>query len=501
LTHQADPYLRLLTALQTPGSPTLDFRRNVAPWLGARAGVFLTSLRSAGSLSAMLQQGLLGGSAATAGFPFATGHAEGAIVLDTSDAAKARSFLDGQASHAGAHATSYRGVTYETSPAGVAFGLIRRLAVIGSDAGLRAVIDTTSGGGSLAASAGYVKLLAAAPAGALAHLYSNPSATSGGGEGEGIAGVLGSLTGNRQANVSLVPSPAAVTLDADTLAGAGSTATGGLISADPEAAAALDALPGESWLAVGVGDAASSLTGDVQALGALGSLAGSPAGGGEASSGSLSVASLLQGLLTPLKALGANTAQARRDYAGWMGSAGIFASGGSLLELKAAVVVDSKDAARSKAAVAQLGAQLRSGGASLRPASIPGVEAAVGVAIKGLPVVLDVAAGRGSDGHSKFVLGLGEASVSTALNPPSTLSGAAPRGAAAATLGDGIQPSLMLDFPTLLSLLEGVGLTEDPSIAKVVPYLRAATTLAGGGQSLGGGVDRLRLVLGLHQGG
>jgi hypothetical protein len=184
-----------------------------------------------------------------------------------------------------------------------------------------------------------------------------------------------------------------------------------------------------------------------------------------------------------------------------MGSAGIFASGGSRLELKAAVVVDSKDAARSKAAVAQLGAQLRSGGASLRPASIPGVEAAVGVAIKGLPVVLDVAAGRGSDGHSKFVLGLGEASVSTALNPPSTLSGAAPRGAAAATLGDGIQPSLMLDFPTLLSLLEGVGLTEDPSIAKVVPYLRAATTLAGGGQSLGGGVDRLRLVLGLHQGG
>ena len=57
----------------------------------------------------------------------------------------------------------------------------------------------------------------------------------------------------------------------------------------------------------------------------------------------------------------------------------------------------------------------------------------------------------------------------------------------------------MLDFPTLLSLLEGVGLTEDPSLAEFLPYLRAASTLAGGGRALGGEVERFRLVLGLHQ--
>ena len=36
LTHQADPYLRLLAALQTPGSGTPDFKRDIAPWLGPR---------------------------------------------------------------------------------------------------------------------------------------------------------------------------------------------------------------------------------------------------------------------------------------------------------------------------------------------------------------------------------------------------------------------------------------------------------------------------------
>ncbi len=75
---------------------------------------------------------------------------------------------------------------------------------------------------------------------------------------------------------------------------------------------------------------------------------------------------------------------------------------------------------------AKLAAQLRSGGASLRPISIPGTEAAVGIASSGLPVVLDIASARSASGRTKFVIGFGEASVAAALNPPSLLSSAAP---------------------------------------------------------------------------
>jgi hypothetical protein len=505
LTHQADPYLRLLGALQSPGSQQLRFAQDVAPWHRPHAGIFLTSLASADALTSLLQQGLLGGGAAGNGlFPFGAGGAQGAIVLDTSDAAKARSFLDGQAKRAGAHAAPYRGVSVQVNSSGVAFALVHRLAVIGSDAAVHSVIDTSQGASALASSSGYAKLLSAAPSGALAHIYANPAgATSSGGHQQGAGGLLGLLTGGRQANVSLLTTAGSLAIDADTLAsGSGS---GGLISNDPEAAQAFGELPAESWLALGLGHLGTSLSADVKGLGALASLGASGASPGvEAppSASSLNVKSLLGAMLAPLEVLGANNALARRAFASWMGAAGVFASGGSLLELKAAIVIASKNPALSKGAVGRLAAVLSSHGGTLRKVKIPGTDAAVGVALTGLPVVLDIADGRDSTGHTKFVLGFGEASVEAALHPTSVMAqGAAPRTAAATALGEGIQPSMVLDFPTVLTLLEGIGLTEDPTISKFVPYLRAVSTLAGGGRELGGEVQRFRLVLGLAHAG
>jgi hypothetical protein len=507
LTGQADPYLRLVQVLQAPGSPALSFKRDLAPWLGPRAGIFLSSLGSSSQLLSLLQQSLSGGSSSSAAFPFAAGGgsagegagtagaaaAQGAIVLDTSDAAKARSFLEGEARHAGAHTVAYRGISYQASAGGAAFGLVDRFAVIGSESGMRSVIDTTLGGPSLAGASGYAKLLAAAPSAALAHVYSN-GASSGSAQ-QGASGLLALLAGPREANISLVPAAGSLTVDADTLAG---SAAGGLLSSGSEGAQALGELPGESWLAVGLGQVGASLGEDVRGLRELASL-GSSGPEAPTSSVGLNVKGLLEGLLTPLSELGAPGAQARRDFASWMGSAGIFASGASLLELKAAVVIASKNPALSRAAVAKLAAQLRKAGGSVTPVSIAGADAAVGARLSGLPVELDIADGRDASGQTKFVLGIGQASVADALNPPSTLSGAAPYTAATSALGEGIKPSLTLDFPTLLSLIEGVGLIEDPTISKFVPYLRNVTTLAGGGHSLGGGVERFRLVLGLRQ--
>jgi Protein of unknown function (DUF3352) len=502
LTHQADPYLRLLGALQTPGSAQLSFARDVAPWLGPQAGVFLTSLPSSSTLPSQLAQGLLGSSTGSSRFAFGSSGAQGAIVMDTSDSAKASSFLSAQATKAGAHATSFHGVAYEVNSDGVAFGLIDRFAVIGSEAGLHGVIEATHGAGSLVHSSGYAKLLAAAPPDALAHIYANPAGLASSSTQElGLAGLLRGLAGAHEANVSLVPSATSLSLDADTLASGGTGAAGGLLAADPESAQALGELPGEAWLAIGLGHVGATLAQDTQELQGLTSLGTTLGGGASESTAGLSISGLVDGLMTPLRALGASTAQARREFASWMGSAGIFASGANLLELKGAVVISSKRPAASRAAVAELATQLRKTGAQISPASIPGTEAAVGARVSGLPVVLDIADGRDSAGQSKFVLGIGEASVQAALDPPSTLAVAAPRTAAAANLGEGIQPSMIVSFPTFLTLLEGIGLSEDPSIVKFVPYLRSATTLAGGGREVGGGIDRFRLVLGLQAGG
>jgi len=505
LTHQPDPYLRLLAALQTPGSPQLDYQRDVAPWLGPHAGIFLSSLGSSSSaLLSLLEQGLLG-SATTGAFPFSATGAQGALVLDTSDVSKARSFLDTQAGRAHAHATSYRGVSYRQTPSGIAFGVVDRLAVIGSESGMHGVIDTTLGGSSLARAGGYAKLLASAPADALAHLYTNPAAAGpspakGSHEEatpEGLQALLTLLAGTREADVSLVASGNSLTLDADTLASGPGNASGGLLAVDPHAASALAELPGESWLAIGLGHVGTTLSQDVQGLRTLGSLFGSGSEG-PTTGLSLSLGSIVQALTTPLGALASESAQARREFASWMGSGGIFASGAGLAELRGAVVIASKDPAASRAAVGELAEQLRKTGVSVSSASIAGTEAAVAVRLSGLPIALDVADGRDSNGQAKFVLGIGEASVQDALRPPGAFAGTAPDDAAAAALGEGTQPSVFVDFPTLVSLLEGLGLLEGSGISRYVPYLRSSTTLAGGGRKLTGEVERFRLVLGLQ---
>jgi hypothetical protein len=511
LTHQADPYLNLLGALQTPGSPALNFEKDVAPWLGARGGIFLSSLDASGEarigqLLSLLAKGRRGGTSAASSAPFGTNGVQGAIVLDTSDVARARSFLASQAKRAGAHASVYRGVSYQATVRGIAFGVVDRFAVIGSEPGIRSIVDTTLGGPSLARGAGYAKLLASAPSGVLAHLYMNGQALAARHEGsraQGLRGLVELLAGNRLLNTSLVPSTSSLALDADALASSSTAAPAGLLSSGSEGARALGELPGESWLAVGLGDVSHTLGADVQQLRSLASLASSFTGSGSSAqtSAGFSVNGLLDAILAPLSALGANSAAAARDYQSWMGSAGIFASGSGLLELRGAVVVASKNPALSRSAVGKLAADLRKRGGTVQAVSIAGTDASVAVRLAGLPLALSIADGRGANGQSKFVIGLGESSVAAALSPSSTLSGAASHAAAAATLGEGFQPSLIVDFPTLLSLLEGVGLGEDPTVSPLLPYLRSLTTLAGGSKVMGAGIERSRFVLGLQKTG
>jgi hypothetical protein len=505
LAHERDPYLRLLGALQTPGSPRLDFKRDLAPWLGAQAGIFASALGASGHLDLAPLfdplRGLLSGSNVT--FPFAArgggagaSATQGAIVLDTTDSHAAQSFLDVQARRAGARATSYRGVAYKATTDGVAFALVDRFAIIGSDPALHGVIDTAAGGASLARSSAYASLRAQAPAQALAHLYLGAGAIAGGGSGSlasAAPGLLALLTGGRTANVSLLPSRGSIALDLDTIASTPSAPTAGLLSPGAEGGRALGELPGDSYVAIGLG--ASTLSPFVQALRRL----LSPAAPTAPTAG-ISLQGLLGALLAPVSAMTENSAAARRDFQSWMGPGALFASGSGLVDLKAGLVISSKNPALSRAAVAKLAARLRSSGGSVRATSIPGTDAALSATLSGLPVELVIADGRDATGQTKFVIGLGEPSVAAALTPSSALSAASTYGAAGAALGEGLQPSLILEPPTLLSLLEGAGLSEDPTIAPILPYLRPLTTIAGGTKSLGSPVERLRLVLSLRGG-
>jgi hypothetical protein len=172
-------------------------------------------------------------------------------------------------------------------------------------------------------------------------------------------------------------------------------------------------------------------------------------------------------------------------------------SGSSILSLEAAVVITSKDPARSNEAITKLAQAYREAGGQTSPTSVSGTEAAMTVKLPDFPLTLTMAVGEG-----KFVFGLGPSSVQEALNPQSTLAGSPTYSAAASALGQGIQPSAAIEFRTLTGLIESLGLNQAPGFSGIASALTPLDTLAaGGGESLPGGVKRARVVLGLQPAG
>jgi hypothetical protein len=485
LTHLAEPYGSLAQALLSSESSHLDFKRDIEPWVGEEGGVFVTALdasklpKSATSAQALLEGGLSSAGAALGAGTFGSAGSEGAIVLDTSDVGKARSFLENRASEQGAHTTSYRGVSYEVSASGAAEGIVKDFAVIGSESGLKSVVDTSLGAASVTSAPGYSK----PPTNAIASAYVQPEAllkaihgTSGAaGQGVSLLGQL--LAGAQSASLSVTPTSNSISVQGEVHSAGGSTPLFG-----QEGAKALGELPGGSWLAAGVGSTgAANLP---RALSLLQSVASFGSSTVFASLGGPSIEKLFAALDSP-------KAKLQQDFGSWAGSGGMFVSGTGLTDLQAGLVISSNDPSASRAAVGKLAKLMQGAGAVVTSASIPGTDAAVSVKLQGFPAVIFIA-----DGQSKFVLGLGQASVEGALAPSSTLASSPAYSSATSTLGGGIEPSLIVEFPTLLGFLEGVGLTQSPGVSTLVPYFKSLGTLTAGATSQGG-VERFRVVLGL----
>ena len=515
LTGRQKPFEGFLKLLAGPTGKTPSYSKEVEPWLGPHAGVFLSAVdlaRAQGLLGGellkkALSEGLTGVEAALLGqgglsAALSSSAAQGALVLDTTDVDKARSFLEAQAHSAGAHNESYRGVTYQVSPDGVAEGVVHRFAVIGSEAGLKSVIDTAAGGPSLAGVATYTKLTSTAESGALANAYFSPeelarsAKTAGSGEeGSSILPLVEGLLGNPgQLYLSVIPSAGSVAIDLDTLPPASSTSSGSSsgessthsASASSSAgstsgAQVLSGLPGSAWLAIGIGDLGKTFAGNTQGLHALASLASG------VSLGNIS----LGAAFAPLSS---HALDVQRDLLSWMGATGVYVSGSSVLNLQAAVVIASKNPARSRAAVATLAQAYREAGGQTSPTSVPGTETAVTVKLPNFPLTLTLAYGQG-----KFVAGIGPSSVQEALSPQSTLAGTPNYNAAASALGQGIQPSALVEVHTLSGLIESLGLNETPGFSGFASAVAPLSAIAlGGGESLPGGVKRARVVLGLQ---
>ena len=497
LTHLAEPYGSLAQALLASAGGKPNFKSEISSWAGERAGVFVTSvnaskLPTSTSLQSLLEGGLSSLPSALGAGSFGSQGAQGAIVLQTSDVSGVRSFLQKRASEQHAQTTAYKGISLEVSPGGVASAIVKNFAVVGSQSGVHSVIDTSLGGAAITGASGYTK----PAADAIATVYAKPEALTGAIAGfakahkepetgsTGSSGVSGqglSLLGQLFAGAQTVSLTASAGENSLTLQGQIDSAGAMTPLFGPEGAQALGELPGTSWLAAGVGDTGANLPRAFALLQGVASFGTSTV---FSSFGGASIEKLFKALDSP-------KAKLQQDFGSWAGAGSMFVSGSSLFNLQAGLVIASKDPAASRTAVDKLAALMRSGGATVAHASIPGTDAAVSVKLQGFPAVIFIA-----DGAGKFVLGLGQQSIEGALSPSATLSTSPSYSTATTTLGGGIEPSLIVEFPTLLGFLEGIGLAQSPGVSNLVPYLKSLGTLTAGATSQGG-VQRFKVVLGL----
>ncbi|MGA9286236.1 MAG: DUF3352 domain-containing protein [Solirubrobacteraceae bacterium] len=490
LTHLAEPYGSLAQALLSSEGSHVEFKRDIESWVGKDAGLFLTSLdtsklpQSSSSLQTLLEGGLAGAASSLGADAFGSSATQGAIVLETSDVGGARSFLEKRAHEQGAHTASYRGVSYQVSSKGAAEGIVKDFAVIGSETGFKSVVDTSLGGATITSASGYAK----PPANAVASVYVRPEELtkaihgSGGVASQGISLVSQLFAGAESASVSVTPTSNSISLQGEIHSASGSTPLFG-----QEGAKALGEAPSGAWLAAGVGNVGG--TNLPRALALLHGVASFATSTVFASFGGQSIEKLFTAIDSP-------KANLQQDFGTWATSGSMFVSGTSLFNLQAALVIGSKEASASQAAVAKLGKLMRSGGAEVSNATVPGADTAVSVKLEGFPAVIFVANGVGSNGQAKFVLGLGQQSVQGALAPSSTLSTSPAYTSATTALGGGIEPSLIVEFPTMLGFLEGLGLTQSPGVSNLVPYFKSLGTLTAGASGQGG-VQHFKLVVGL----
>jgi hypothetical protein len=482
LTHLAEPYGSIAQTLLASAGGKPSFKSEISSWAGERAGMFVTSLNvnkstTSSSLQSLLQGGLSSLPSALGAGSFGPQGAQGAIVIQTSDVSGARSFLHKRADEQQARTTSYKGVSVDVSSTGVAEGIVKNFAVIGSESGVHAVIDTSLGGPAITTATGYVK----PPTNAIATIYAKPEALTRAIGGSGATGQGISLLSQLFAGAQTVSLAATATTNSIALQGEVHSAGGTTPLFGPEGAQALGELPGTSWLAAGVGDTGANLQ---RAFALLQSVASFGTSTVFSSFGGPSIEKLFKVLDSP-------RAKLQQDFGSWAGAGGMFVSGSGLFNLQAGLVIASKDPAASRAAVGKLAALMHSSGATVASASIPGTDAAASVKLQGFPAVIFIA-----DGGGKFVLGLGQQSVEGALSPSATLSTSPSYSTATASLGGGIEPSLIVEFPTLLGFLEGIGLTQSPGVSNLIPYLKSLGTLTAGATNQGG-VQHFKVVLGL----
>jgi hypothetical protein len=424
--------------------------KDIEPWLGDRVGVAVTALHNGQD-------------------------ADFVAVIASTDDDKAKATLDKMKGDAVDR--SYKGVDYRFDrKEKTAAALVEHRVVIGTEGGLKAVVDA-KGGDTLDESNGLSAVRSKVAQDRIGLFYLDV---------QGLLRTVAQTTGSdpqvgamlqsfssalpKTIGAALQAQPDALRIDAVSIGTPKSASTGG------SGADIVATLPGDSWLALGVANLGETVDRIVQTVAGAGGITG------------VGVNALL-GQFQKQTGL-----DLRKDVLGWMGDAGVFVGGTTTAELRGALVIKTTDPAKTKRTMAVLERFVRqdSGGAKITSLRFQGVDEGFTVRATNGPRI-DV--GLAGD---KFIVAVGNfRAFKEAIEPSGPLGSAPAFTAAAGELGNGLRPSFFFDFTQVTALLESFA-GDNPGFQQAKPYLDTFGAIVAGAKDEGSGVTRARFVVTLR---
>ena len=444
-----DPGAKIQQLIDDSGkSDDITFKDDVEPWVGSRVGFAITALHNGQN-------------------------ADYAAVIASKDDGKAEKLL---AKQKGTVKRSYKGTDYRfDAKEKTATALIDHRVVVATEGGLKAVVDA-KGKDHLADANGLTAVRSKVAQDRIGLFYLDvqgfvrtiaQQASSDPQVGALVQSFASAAP--RTLGAALQAQPDALRVDAVSI--------GTPKSATPSGSGAdiLATLPGSSWLGLGVADLGQTLDRVVQTVAGGGGITG------------VGVNALLEQFKKQ------TSLDLRQDVLGWMGDAGVFVGGTTRADLGGALVIKTTDPAKTKRTMAVLERYARqSAGTKVTSLHGQGIDDGFTARDQTGPAVHVALAG------DRFVVAVGGKDVlAQAISPAQQLGSAPAFTAAAGKLGNGLRPSLYLDFTQVAKLIESFAGT-DASFQKAKPYLDAFGAVVAGAKSEGSGVTRSRFVVTLR---
>jgi hypothetical protein len=403
----------------------VSYRADIEPWLGDDAAFFVTGRNMN----------------------------QNAVLVATEDEDKAREALE-KAAEGNVTKKTYKDVEYmmdeadETKTAAVFDGY----AVFGTEAGVKAAIDTSDGGEALADADHYTNAIDDASEDRLGLLYVNSPQL--------LKDNTNAAAGIPENFKRAFESPSVVTIDADTdgvsFEGSLPQGTADTLPFLGQGSDLITELPADSWLAMAQPDFDKTLDFIVESAAGF-------AGGRDVVEQQFKAATGLD---------------LQKDVLDWMGDFGVFVRGTTVSELQGALIIETSDESASGRLIDRLRSlaetQADNPGDRVVPLSAPGGGEGFTLISPSVPRPIHIFQREG-----RVVLAFGDQAAADAIESGQRLGDSAEYKQAADSLGD-YDVSFYVAIAPIIKLVEASGAAADTGWQDAKPYLEPLDALVGG---------------------